>query len=166
MTTHNTLSDTLRDAIQSSGMTCYALANKAGLSQSVLSRFTSGERDISLGTAGKLADALGLELVTRSARPAAPKRKPAAAKAKPDILRIISEIDSGFNRGALVTFSQIRPHCGLSKKAFDAELLRLARAELVCLHRHDFPHSLKPDERDQLVRSENEYFIGCARRRR
>ncbi|MFN5973102.1 MAG: helix-turn-helix domain-containing protein [Planctomyces sp.] len=166
MMTHNTLSDTLRDAIQSSGMTCYVLANKAGLSQSVLSRFLSGERDISLGTAGKLADALGLELVTRSARPAAPKRKPAAAKETPDILRIIGEIDPGFGRGALVTFSQIRPHCGLSKKAFDAELLRLARADLVCLHRHDFPHSLKPDERDQLVRSENEYFIGCARRRR
>ena len=166
MMTHNTLSDTLRDAIKSSGMTCYVLANKAGLSQSVLSRFLSGERDISLGTAGKLADVLGLELVTRSARPAAPKRKPAAAKAKPDILRIIGEIDPGFGRGALVTFSQIRPHCGLSKKAFDAELLRLARADLLCLHRHDFPHSLKPDERDQLVRSENEYFIGCARRRR
>lgn len=165
MTTHNTLSDTLRDAIQSSGMTCYALANKAGLSQSVLSRFTSGERDISLGTAGKLAAVLGLELVTRSARPA-PKRKKAAAKAKPDILRIIGEIDPGFSRGALVTFSRIRPHCGLSKKAFDTSILQLARAELVCLHRHDFPHSLTPDERDQLVRSENEYFIGCARRRR
>ena len=68
MTTHNTLSDRLRDAIQSSGMTCYALANKAGLSQSVLSRFTSGERDISLGTAGKLADVLGLELVRQSSR--------------------------------------------------------------------------------------------------
>ncbi len=60
--THNTLSDTLRDAIQSSGMTAYALANQAGLSQSVLSRFTSGERDISLSTAGKLAAVLGLEL--------------------------------------------------------------------------------------------------------
>lgn len=170
----NTLAEAIRAAMTASTLSRYALSQQTGIAQPVLGRFASGERDLTLETASKLLPALGLELVTRSARrrtkpsaeqPAAAKQARPAAKAKPDILRIISEIDSGFDRGALVTFSRIRPHCGLSKKAFDAELLRLARADLVCLHRHDFPHSLKPDERDQLVRSENEYFIGCARRR-
>lgn len=178
----NTLAETIRAAMTASTLSRYALSQQTGIAQPVLGRFASGERDLTLETASKLLPALGLELVTRSARrrtepsaeqqaaakqakPATPKRKPAAAKAKPDILRIISEIDSGFDRGALVTFSRIRPHCGLSKKAFDTSILQLARAELVCLHRHDFPHALTSSERDQLVHSENDYFIGCARRR-
>lgn len=87
----NTLAEIIRAAMTASTLSRYALSQQTGIAQPVLGRFASGERDLTLETASKLLPVLGLELVTRSARPAAPKRKPAAAKAKPDILRIISE---------------------------------------------------------------------------
>jgi len=44
----------------------YQIAQDAGVSQIVVSRFLSGERDIRLATADKLAEALGLKLSTGS----------------------------------------------------------------------------------------------------
>lgn len=160
MPAQNTLADSLRAAIQASGMTCYSLAAESGVSQSVLSRFLSGERDMSLETGSKLAAVLGLALQRAGSEP-----KPAASAPLPNIPRIMSQIDAAADRGALVTFRTLRPHCGLSKRAFDSELIRLAREGVVCLHRHDFPSSLKPAELRELVESDGEYFVGCAKRR-
>ena len=42
------------------------VAQDAGVSQSVLSRFVAGDRDIHLATADKLAEVLGLNLVNGS----------------------------------------------------------------------------------------------------
>ena len=56
------LSAALKAAIEKSGQSNYALSQLSGVSQSVLNRFTSGERDITLSTAGKIAAALGLSL--------------------------------------------------------------------------------------------------------
>lgn len=53
--------DALRSAIQASGLTVYAVAKRAGISQQVLSRWLSGERDIRLVTADKLAESLGIQ---------------------------------------------------------------------------------------------------------
>jgi plasmid maintenance system antidote protein VapI len=44
----------------------YQIAQAAGVSQIVISRFISGERDIRMATADKLAEALGLTLATAS----------------------------------------------------------------------------------------------------
>jgi transcriptional regulator with XRE-family HTH domain len=44
-------------------MTEYQVAKRAGISQIMISRFVSGERDIRLATADKLAHALGMKLV-------------------------------------------------------------------------------------------------------
>lgn len=52
----------LRQAIRDSGLTIYRLAKDSGVSQPVLSRFVNGKRGITLATASKLAEALGLEL--------------------------------------------------------------------------------------------------------
>ena len=57
-----TIADQLRAAILASGQSQYALAKAAGVSQSVLSRFVAAERDMTLATACKLSDHLGLEL--------------------------------------------------------------------------------------------------------
>ena len=62
------LSAALKQAIEKSGHTNYALSQLSGVSQGVLSRFTSGERDITLDTAGKIAAALGAELRVKKAR--------------------------------------------------------------------------------------------------
>jgi DNA-binding phage protein len=60
------LSQALRDALRASDKSMYQIAKDAGVSQIVLSRFVSGERDIRMATADKLAEALGLKLAKAS----------------------------------------------------------------------------------------------------
>jgi transcriptional regulator with XRE-family HTH domain len=62
------LSAALKRAIENSGYTNYALSGRSGVSQSVLNRFTSGERDITLETASKIAAAIGAELKLRKGK--------------------------------------------------------------------------------------------------
>jgi transcriptional regulator with XRE-family HTH domain len=52
----------LRTAIKSSGKTVYRIAQESGVAHPIILRFLSGERDIRLETAEKLATALRLEL--------------------------------------------------------------------------------------------------------
>lgn len=59
----NSLSESLKRAIRESEMTVYQIAKKAHVSQIIVSRFLSGERDIRVATADKLASVLGLKLV-------------------------------------------------------------------------------------------------------
>ena len=54
----------LRKRIEKSGVTVYALAALADVTPQQVGRFVRGERDITLATAAKLAQALGLELVS------------------------------------------------------------------------------------------------------
>jgi hypothetical protein len=56
------ISDALRRAIQASPKSVYQICKEAGISQIVVSRFLSGERDIRLATADRLAKALGIEV--------------------------------------------------------------------------------------------------------
>jgi ribosome-binding protein aMBF1 (putative translation factor) len=58
----DSLSETLKQAIRDSDQSEYQIAKAAGVSQIVISRFLSGERDIRMATADKLAGALGLKL--------------------------------------------------------------------------------------------------------
>ena len=58
----DSLSHELREAIRASDRTVYQIAQDAGVSQIIISRFLSGERDIRLATADKLAESLGLKL--------------------------------------------------------------------------------------------------------
>jgi DNA-binding phage protein len=60
------LSQALKDALRASDKSMYQIAQDAGVSQIVLSRFLSGERDIRMATADKLAEALGLKLAKAS----------------------------------------------------------------------------------------------------
>lgn len=61
------ISDAIREKIESSGMTRYQIAQGSGVSQGVLSRFMAGE-NLSLVNADKLAEYFGLELKTKSDR--------------------------------------------------------------------------------------------------
>jgi plasmid maintenance system antidote protein VapI len=58
-----TIADQLKEAIRRSGKTPYQLSQESGVSQAVLSRFLGGTRDITLGTADKLCETLGLDLL-------------------------------------------------------------------------------------------------------
>jgi len=52
-------------AIDKSGLSVYRLAKDSGVSQPVLCRFINRQRGITLATASKLVETLGLELVQR-----------------------------------------------------------------------------------------------------
>jgi plasmid maintenance system antidote protein VapI len=56
------LQDALKDGIRQTGKPLYRLAKESGVSQPIIYRFVTGERDIRLATAEKLAAALGLKL--------------------------------------------------------------------------------------------------------
>lgn len=61
----DSLSETLRQAIRESERSAYEIAKEAGISQIMISRFLSGERDIRLATADKLAGVLKLTLTVQ-----------------------------------------------------------------------------------------------------
>lgn len=60
-----TIVDQLREAIIVTDLTNYRLGKDAGVSPGVIDRFVSGDRDIRLATAARLATALGIELRTK-----------------------------------------------------------------------------------------------------
>ncbi len=64
----NSITGQLKAAIDGSGQSRYALSCASGVAQSALSRFMSGERGLSLESAARLADALGLELRPKRSR--------------------------------------------------------------------------------------------------
>jgi plasmid maintenance system antidote protein VapI len=57
------LSDQLRERIAAAGPSVYELARDAGVDRSVLSRFLTGKRTITLETADRLAAVLKLRLI-------------------------------------------------------------------------------------------------------
>lgn len=58
-----TLADQLRTFIQTSGVSLRGLAFAAQIDASCLTRFMAGERDLTVSSAGRLADVMGLQLV-------------------------------------------------------------------------------------------------------
>ena len=62
----DSVSESLKRSIQASELTVYEIAKRAKVSQIIISRFLSGERDIRMATADKLAQILGLKLVSPS----------------------------------------------------------------------------------------------------
>lgn len=56
------LGDQLRAAFSESGMSRFELANRSGVPYSGVHRFIGGDRDLTLASASRLADVLGLEL--------------------------------------------------------------------------------------------------------
>jgi hypothetical protein len=69
-----TIQTELRIAIKESGLSHYQLAKSAGITPAILDRFMRGERDMRLGTAAKLADVLGLKLVSTKSKASTTKR--------------------------------------------------------------------------------------------
>jgi len=59
----NQLANRIRAAMLASGLTRYQLSQQTGIAQSVLGRFASGERDLTLSTASRLVPTLGLDLM-------------------------------------------------------------------------------------------------------
>lgn len=62
------ITEQLRKAVKESGETVYRVAKNSGVDYSVLLRFMAKERGVSLMTAAKLAEGLGLELRPKGKR--------------------------------------------------------------------------------------------------
>ena len=77
------LAKSLRKAICESGMTHYSLGKVSGVDTAVIDRFVSGERDIRLETAGRIAEALGYSLVESETNEPAKLAAKKSAKRKP-----------------------------------------------------------------------------------
>ncbi len=56
------IAQSLKQAIAASDRSVYQMAKESGISQIVITRFLSGERDIRMATADKLARVLNLQL--------------------------------------------------------------------------------------------------------
>ena len=56
------IADSLKQAIKASDRSVYQIAKESGISQIVVTRFLTGERDIRMATADKLARVLNLRL--------------------------------------------------------------------------------------------------------
>ncbi len=56
------IAESLKQAISASDRSVYQIAKESGISQIVITRFLSGERDIRMATADKLARVLHLQL--------------------------------------------------------------------------------------------------------
>ncbi len=90
---------------------------------------------------------------------------PVPATTAVDLIAIMCRIEPGAERGALVGARDLRRHAGLPKAAFDEAVLQLSRQGRVSLHRHDYPASLSPEERDELVTDGlGNYYVGVALR--
>jgi transcriptional regulator with XRE-family HTH domain len=58
-------SDQIRDAVDASGLSRYAICNAIGISQSTMSRFMHHQGGLSMTSLDRLADLLGLSVTTR-----------------------------------------------------------------------------------------------------
>ncbi len=75
-------------------------------------------------------------------------------------------IEPGADRGALIGARDLRRAARLEKQAFDQAVLDLARQGRLSLHRHDYPASLSPAEREDLVADgAGAFYVGLALRR-
>ncbi|MCP4113240.1 MAG: hypothetical protein GY749_48215 [Desulfobacteraceae bacterium] len=77
---------------------------------------------------------------------------------KTDILDLAKQIRPG--DGHLIPVHLIRQEVNMSKQEFDTEILRLAQAEKVWLHRHVFPSPLSDAEKEELIEQDGDFFMG------
>lgn len=110
-------------------------------------------------------EALGRELdLEPMARAPSPERSPderTSREAQPLILEGITRLQPLGQRRALVSIRDLRRSVSLKKSVFDRAVLSLALQGKVALHHHDFPSSLSPDEREELVRDEQgTFYVG------
>lgn len=110
-------------------------------------------------------DALGRELGMETEKKTPYRERAhelsASRDAEPLILKGITRLQPSGQKRALVSIRELRRSVNLTKNVFDKAVLSLALQGKVSLHHHDFPSSLSPEERDELVRDEQgTYYVG------
>lgn len=112
----------------------------------------------------------------RERKPSAKRRTKATPKPKPKVrkMKATQPQDNGSivlaalrkvtgRSEGLISAVDVRKAAGLPKSVFDAVVLGLARERAIVLHEHDFPASLSPAKRAELVEDDKgRGFIGMA----
>lgn len=81
------------------------------------------------------------------------------------ILAALAELSSREPPGSLLSVRGLRALSALDKARFDGAVMRLARADKITIHQHDFPASLADADREALVRDEHGvHYVGVAPR--
>ena len=62
------LLDQVRDAIEASGLTLYAISKRTGVDQSTLSRFMRSERGLSVDALERISELLNLHIVAKKGK--------------------------------------------------------------------------------------------------
>jgi ribosome-binding protein aMBF1 (putative translation factor) len=65
---HKKISDEIRDAVNASGMSRYSIAKNLEIVESTMSRFMSGKGGLSMDYIDRLAELLGIHILTRPAK--------------------------------------------------------------------------------------------------
>lgn len=88
MSTRQTrLTDQVRRAILTSGLTRYRISKVCGVEEAALSRFMAGKTSLTLTSLDRMADMLGLNVVARGPRRAYPPAKPGPKPKKGRVTR-------------------------------------------------------------------------------
>ncbi len=62
------LSDEIREAVDASGLSRYAIAKALGVAESTMSRFMSGHGGLSMNYLDQLADLIGLHVIVKPSK--------------------------------------------------------------------------------------------------
>jgi plasmid maintenance system antidote protein VapI len=65
---HKKLSDEIRDAVNASGVSRYAIAKTLGIAESTMSRFMNAKGGLSMDFIDRLAELLGMHIVVKPER--------------------------------------------------------------------------------------------------
>lgn len=91
---------------------------------------------------------------------------PPPATERESFIRALRELSAENVQDGLLPIRDLRARLRLEKEAFDRLSLELLRDGVVTLHHHDFPTSLSPAERADLVKDERgTHYVGIALRR-
>jgi len=106
--------------------------------------------------------------IWRQSMPAETNETPIPSQANPEQLLLdgMKMLEREATNGALVSLSELRQALAAQfpeKSSFDQAVLKLADEGRVVLHRHVFPSSLNPEERESLVADDRgNFFVGVA----
>ena len=78
------------------------------------------------------------------------------------ILEAMLTVETGALRGALCGCQAVRQASGMEKSEFDRQVLAMAAAGMVSLHKHDWPSSLTNVEKQGMVHANGTYYVGFA----
>jgi hypothetical protein len=108
-----------------------------------------------------LSRSLGLSGETSTVTRERPDGKKVSAETENLVLQGIIRLQPLGQRRALVSIRELRRSLNMVKRDFDRAVFSLALKGRVALHHHDFPASLRPSEREEMVQDEQgNYYVG------